>query len=76
MLIWLIFFVYKNKKYKWINSATGASLMANPFMEQPTGSGFSGGGGGFRSGGGGFSGGGGGHFGGGSFGGGGATSRW
>jgi len=82
-LLWLIFFTYMNKKYRWIGSALAASqLMANPFEEivyasshHSSGGGFGGfSGGGFsRGGGGGFSGG---SFGGGSFGGGGATSRW
>ena len=81
MLAWVIFFVYKNKKYQWVSAASAASLMANPFYEAGRSGGvFVGGGGhsGFGRGGG-FGGGGGfsgGSFGGGSFGGGGATSRW
>ena len=79
ILAWIIFFVYKNKKYQWMSSPAAASLVANPFFEASSGGVFVGGGGGhssgghFGGGGGGF---GGGHFGGGSFGGGGATSRW
>ena len=81
MLVWLIFFVYKNKKYQWLGIPAAAQLMANPFyVPESTGGGvFIGGGGGGHGGfGGGFGGGGhgGGSFGGGSFGGGGATSRW
>lgn len=79
LLAWIIFFVYKNKKYQWVSAASAAALVGNPFYEASSGGGiFVGGGGGFRGGGGGggFSGGGGGSFGGGSFGGGGATSRW
>jgi uncharacterized membrane protein YgcG len=79
MLVWLIFFVYKNKTYQWLGLPAAAHLMANPFYVPETGGGvFIGGGGGGHGGfGGGFGGGhGGGSFGGGSFGGGGATSRW
>lgn len=80
LIVWFIFFTYKNKKYHWIASSSLMSLMANPFYEAvavSSGTGFGGGhisgGGGFGGGGGGF---GGGTFGGGSFGGGGATSSW
>ncbi len=79
MLCWIIFFVYKNKKYRWLGAAAATHLVSNPFyVPESSGGGFfvsgGGGGGGFSGGGGGgFSGG---HFGGGSFGGGGATSRW
>ena len=79
MLCWIIFFVYKNKKYRWLGAAAAANLVSNPFyVPESSGGGFfvsgGGGGGGFHGGGGG--GFGGGSFGGGSFGGGGATSRW
>jgi uncharacterized membrane protein YgcG len=79
MLCWIIFFVYKNKKYRWLGAAAAAHLVSNPFyVPESSGGGFfvsgGGGGGGFHGGGGG--GFGGGSFGGGSFGGGGATSRW
>ena len=82
MLCWIIFYAYKNKKYRWLGAAAAAHLVSNPFyVPESSGGGFfvsGGGGGGFRGGGGGGFGGGfgGGHFGGGSFGGGGATSRW
>lgn len=81
LIVWFIFFTYKNKKYQWVKSAGLLGLAANPFYEAvavSSGTGF--GGGGFRGGGGSFGGGGGGFgggsFGGGSFGGGGATSSW
>ena len=83
MLCWIIFYAYKNKKYRWLGAAAAANLVGNPFyVPESSGGGFfvsGGGGGGFHGGGGGFHGGGGfggGSFGGGSFGGGGATSRW
>lgn len=78
MLVWLIFFVYKNKKYQWLGVPLAAQLLSNPFYVPESNGGFyvgGGGGGGFGGGGGG-GGFGGGSFGGGSFGGGGATSRW
>lgn len=76
LAVWNILFVYKNKKYQWLGTASGTRIMANPFLvieDDDSGVFFTGGGGGFSGGGGGFSGG---SYGGGSFGGGGATSRW
>ena len=76
-ILWCIFYLRLNRKYRWMSTLGAISLLANPFYEEPAGGGggFSGGGGSFGGGrsGGGFSGG---SFGGGSFGGGGATSRW
>lgn len=78
LMLLVILYAYKNKTYQWIGGLAAMNIMANPFIDYDSSSGFSSGGGfsgrsGGFGGGGGFSGG---SFGGGSFGGGGATSRW